>query len=308
MAQKAPSGEARRETLAQCPICNSAEQAFFLSCKDHTVSGEHFDIQECSNCRFRYTDPRPAEESIGDYYESEAYISHSNKTKGPIDALYKVARQYTVRKKHRTVRRSAENLPLTILDHGCGTGEFLAQCQKKGWQVHGLEPDEGARQQATELLGGNVDPPDTLNALPSESFSIITLWHVLEHVPRLQETVRELKRVLRPEGTLFIAVPNCSSNDAEHYGACWAAYDVPRHLYHFRPPNIRQLFEDHGMVVREVRPMLLDGIYVSMLSEKYQGKMPWKGVWTGLKSNMKADLEKETYSAQIYLIGHRGAT
>ncbi len=296
--------EGNRETLGECPICKGREQEHFLRCKDYTVSGEEFDIQECSSCGFRYTDPRPEEEHIGDYYESEDYISHSNTSKGPINTLYKLAREYTVRKKHRMVRDLAGQMPLRILDHGCGTGEFLAHCKKKGWETQGLEPDEGARDQASEQLGEQVDPPEKLSELPGESFSIITLWHVLEHVPRLQETTKELKRTLAPGGTLVIAVPNCSSFDAKHYGPYWAAYDVPRHLYHFRPENIQRLFEDHGMKLQEIRPMHLDAIYVSMLSEKYQNNIPWKGCWTGLRSNLKADLKKGTYSAQIYLIEH----
>lgn len=294
------------QPLGSCPICKSEQQELFLRCKDHTVSGEIFQIQECASCRFRYTDPRPREERLGDYYESEDYISHSNTSKGPINTLYKWARAYTVRKKHRTVRKLAGELPLRILDHGCGTGEFLGQCQKKGWECYGLEPDEGARAQASELLGGHVGPPEELKELPAGHFSVITLWHVLEHVPKLQETVRELKRLLHPRGTLLIAVPNCSSPDAQHYGPYWAAYDVPRHLYHFRPSDIRRVFQDHGMKVQEVRPMWLDAIYVSMLSEKYRGKMPWKGVWTGFRSNLKAKLKKEDFSAQSYLIEHEG--
>jgi 2-polyprenyl-3-methyl-5-hydroxy-6-metoxy-1,4-benzoquinol methylase len=296
-----------RENLGQCPICQSQERHPFLRCKDHTVSGETFDIKECGSCSFRYTEPRPPEERIGDYYESEDYISHSNTSKGPINTLYKLARNYTVRKKHRMVKKLAGEMPLRILDHGCGTGEFLAHCKKKGWETQGLEPDEGARAQASEQLGEQVGPPERLSELPDAFFSIITLWHVLEHVPRLQETVKDLKRTLAPGGTLVIAVPNCSSFDAEHYGPYWAAYDVPRHLYHFRPPDIRRLFEEHRMTLKEIRPMFLDGIYVSMLSEKYQGKMPWRGVWTGFRSNLKADLKEGTYSAQIYLIEHSGS-
>jgi 2-polyprenyl-3-methyl-5-hydroxy-6-metoxy-1,4-benzoquinol methylase len=141
--------------------------------------------------------------------------------------------------------------------------------------------------------------------LESDRFSIVTLWHVLEHVPHLQGTVEELKRVLAPQGKLLIAVPNCSSPDAQHYGAYWAAYDVPRHLYHFRPPDIRRIFEKNGMHVQEVRPMILDAIYVSMLSEKYKESSPLKGIWNGLRSNQKADRNTENYSAQLYLIEER---
>lgn len=296
--------DAPLEKLTECPICKGEEREHMITCKDYTVSGEMFHIQECSSCGFRYTDPRPKEEQIGAYYQSEDYISHSNTAKGPINSLYKLARNYTVRKKQQRVRRLAKELPKRILDHGCGTGEFLAHCKKKGWETQGLEPDKGAREQAAEQLGEEVYDPEKLSELPDQHYSIITLWHVLEHLPKLQETVIDLKRVLAPDGTLLIAVPNCSAFDAKHYGPDWAAYDVPRHLYHFRPDNIRHLFREQGMKVHEVRPMLLDGIYVSMLSEKYQGKTAWKGVWTGLRSNLKANLKDETYSAQIYLIGH----
>lgn len=293
------------ETLGRCPICNSERSTHFLTCRDHTVSGEQFEIRECADCSFRYTDPRPSEERIGEYYESEDYISHSNTSKGPINTLYKIARAYTVRKKERTVRKLLDGLPRTILDHGCGTGEFLAQCQKKGWSTHGLEPDEEARHQAEKLLGSKVDAPEKISELPAQSFSIITLWHVLEHLPRLQESVSELKRLLAPGGTLLIAVPNCSAYDASYYGAYWAAYDVPRHLYHFRPTDIRRVFKDHGMEVKEVRPMQLDAIYVSMMSEKHRGKMPWKGALIGLRSNMRATKENKAFSAQLYLIRHQ---
>lgn len=293
------------ETLGVCPICKSERSSHFHTCVDHTVSGESFDIRECEECGFRYTDPRPLEDRIGDYYEAEEYISHSNTKKGLINTLYHWARQYTVWKKERLVRQLASDLPKKILDHGCGTGEFLAQCRKKGWETQGLEPDDGAREQAAQLLGHPVHSPETLSEFPDDSLSIITLWHVLEHVPRLEETVGELKRTLSSGGTLVVAVPNCRAYDAAHYKENWAAYDLPRHLYHFRPPDIRRLFEDHGMEVVRVRPMLLDAIYVSMMSEKYMGNSPLKGVLHGVRSNLRANLQNEAYSAQTYIIRHR---
>lgn len=293
------------ETLGACPICKSEQREHFLRCKDYTVSGELFDIQECSNCAFRYTDPRPKEDQLGGYYESEDYISHSNKGKTPIHLIYKFVRQFTIRMKHQLVNRAAGEEPKKILDHGCGTGEFLAHCQKKGWECYGLEPDEGARQQAAQALGDRVAQPGTLWRLEDDAFTIVTLWHVLEHVPDLQGTVKELKRVLAPNGKLLIAVPNCSAPDAQHYEAYWAAYDVPRHLYHFRPPDIRRLFEEKEMKVTEVQPMRLDAIYASMLSEKYQGRSALKGIWNGIRSNWKADRSSENYSAQLYFIEHK---
>jgi hypothetical protein len=127
---------------------------------------------------------------------------------------------------------------------------------------------------------------------------------VLEHVPRLNERVEDLKRLLKKNGLIIIAVPNCASLDAKLYGSLWAAYDVPRHLYHFTPKDIESLFKKHGMRVSGIKPMVFDSYYVSMLSEKYKTGSPklFRSTWNGFRSNVKGAISGRSYSSQIYLI------
>lgn len=291
------------ETLPSCPICDNKSFVPFLVCKDHTVSKKDFNIVSCTACGFKFTNPRPLESDLGAYYQSADYISHSNTRKGLISKLYQRVRNYTLGKKLRLINK-LNNGPGTILDIGCGTGEFLNVCKRAGWITKGIEPDAGARNYGISQYGLDVADEDALKSLTNASCDIISMWHVLEHVPHLNARIEEVKRLLKDKGTIIIAVPNCSSKDAVKYGSFWAAYDVPRHLYHFTPKDMRTLIDKHGMKVTQVLPMRFDSYYVSMLSEKYStGKtrlLP--ALLTGLRSNMAASGTGETYSSQIYII------
>jgi 2-polyprenyl-3-methyl-5-hydroxy-6-metoxy-1,4-benzoquinol methylase len=273
-----------------------------MFCKDYTVSRETFSIVECCSCGFRFTNPRPEENKLGDYYKSEDYVSHSNTSKGLINNLYQRVRKHTIKGKLKLIGSYSKRG--SVLDVGCGTGEFLHTCKVDGWEVMGIEPSEDAREMAIKNYALDVRKEESILSLEKESFDIITLWHVLEHVPHLQERVGELMRLLKSDGTIFIAVPNCASSDAKHYGEYWSAYDVPRHLYHFRPEDIKHLFQDRGMRVERVLPMKFDSFYVSMLSEKYMSGStnPIKSFFNGLTSNLRAMSSGETYSSQIYVI------
>lgn len=190
-----------------------------------------------------------------------------------------------------------------LLDIGCGTGAFLNHTKSKGLDVLGVEPDDGARAFAIEKYGLSVYDESMLNNLEPASFGAITLWHVLEHVPNLEERLAQLKRLLHPNGRIFVAVPNPNSFDAKHYRAHWAAYDVPRHLWHFTPQSMRKLLEKNNLLLHDVLPMKLDAFYISLLSEKYKhGRTRYLfAFWNGLKSNLKAG--KQGWSSQIYVIG-----
>ncbi len=290
------------ETLSNCPICNSSQTNPFLVCKDHTVSRETFNIVQCNSCGFKFTNPRPEENKLGDYYKSEDYVSHSNTKKGFINSTYQMVRKYTLLKKLQLISKYFKTG--NILDIGCGTGEFLNTCKHAKWKTTGIEPSPDARKMAIENYGLDVkDEPEIKNLLP-ESFDIISMWHVLEHVPKLNERVEDLKRLLKPNGIIIIAVPNCNSLDAKIYQENWAAYDVPRHLYHFTPKDIESVFKKHDLKMFKVLPMVFDSFYVSMLSEKIKTGKPniLKAVWIGFRSNMAAIKTGKTYSSQIYLI------
>lgn len=290
------------ETLTNCPICNSSQFSNFLECIDHTVSHETFQIVECISCGFKFTNPRPDENKLGEYYKSEAYISHSNIKKGFINSAYQLVRKYTLLKKLQLI--SGYYKTGKILDIGCGTGEFLNVCKRAKWGTIGIEPDDDARKMAIENHGLDVREEIEIKRLESDSFDVISMWHVLEHVPRLNERIEELKRLIKSNGIIIIAVPNCASLDAEIYAEYWAAYDLPRHLYHFSPKDIESVFKNHGLQVFKILPMIFDSFYVSMLSEKYRtGKTNIvSAVWNGFKSNISALKTGKTYSSQIYLI------
>ncbi len=283
-----------------CPICLSGQKKLFLSCVDYTVSQKTFELQECAGCGFVFTSPRPQNSDLGAFYESDEYISHSNTKKGLISRLYQSVRNRTLKQKLQIINsRQAHG---SLLDIGCGTGEFLNVVQQNGWKVRGIEPGDKARQAAEENYKLDVRPEEALKQIATESMDVITMWHVLEHVPDLKGRLEELNSILKKDGLLIVAVPNRNSHDAAHYGKFWAAYDVPRHLWHFRPQDIRTLFGNHGFEVKEVLPMKFDSYYVSMLSEKYStGAIRYFGAFRrGWISNSKA--ANEAWSSQIYII------
>ncbi|MBJ2174133.1 class I SAM-dependent methyltransferase [Aureibaculum sp. A20] len=275
----------------------------YISCEDYTVSRETFSIFIDKESELLVTTPQPKEEELGKYYESESYISHSDTKKSVVDKLYHSVRNYTIKKKVKLINAFNAD-EKTILDIGAGTGDFLAACQIDGWKVTGVEPNEKAVEILNSKLGSfKVQIFSDIYELNSESYDVITMWHVLEHVPNLREYIAKLKLLLKPNGTLIVAVPNFKSFDANHYKEFWAAYDVPRHLWHFSRKSISDLFGQENMKVEKVLPMKFDSFYVSLLSEKYKtGKSNLlKAFWVGLKSNRKARSSKE-YSSLIYII------
>lgn len=264
------------------------------------MSNQKFDIQQCQQCGFRLTNPRPDENSIGAYYKSDQYVSHNDQGGGLINTAYRMVRNYTLRSKVNLINELTGK-PGRIVDVGCGTGAFLASCQKRGWSVTGMEPDPDARAVAQKKLEVEIKP--NLEALTgADPFDIISLWHVLEHIPNLNESIEQLQYLLAEEGTLVIAVPNSDSYDAQLFKERWAAYDVPRHLHHFTPSTIEPLFNKHGFKLVKQLPMVFDAFYIAMLSTRYQtGKTDYlKSVQVGLSSNVKAG-KTGNFSSLIYL-------
>jgi len=290
------------EKLSTCPVCNSDKFKSFLSCTDYTVSRETFNIVECESCGFKFTNPRPEPNDLGRYYKSEEYISHSNTKKGFINSAYQSVRKYTLLKKLQLISKYYKTGK--ILDVGCGTGEFLNTCKNAKWQTIGIEPDDDARGMGIKNYDIDVRPESEIKNLENESFDVITMWHVLEHVPDLNDRINDLKRLLKPKGIIIIAVPNCDSYDARKYKEHWAAYDVPRHLYHFIPSTIDKLLKKHDLKLFKIAPMIFDSFYVSMLSDKYKfGKTNIiRSTWNGFVSNLLAIKSGKKYSSQIYLI------
>ncbi|OKL40820.1 class I SAM-dependent methyltransferase [Pontibacter flavimaris] len=288
------------ERLEQCPICGKEAFKNFLVVNDNAVSKESFVIVECENCSFKFTNPRPDAQSISQYYESDDYISHSNTTNGIINRAYHVVRSITTKQKVELINKYAP-VKGSILDYGCGTGVFLSACKKDGWEIRGIEPNSKARKKATVQTGEII--AETLEDIEGEKYEVITLWHVLEHIHALNETMEQLLEHLQEDGTLIIAVPNADSHDAQEYKENWAAYDVPRHLYHFTQPTMKRFLKKHKMRLEEVLPMKFDAYYVSLLSEKQkQGKTKMlTSVMNGYRSNSYAEKNGNDYSSLIFI-------
>lgn len=288
----------------QCPVCKSESINDKFSAQDHTVSQESFRIFHCNNCSLRFTQHVPSQQEIGKYYASENYISHSDTQQGIVNRLYHIIRKKTLVSKQALIEKETGKAKGKILDVGCGTGAFLHTMKQAGWECTGLEPDETARNKASELYNIQPMPSEEIYALHEKSFDAITMWHVLEHVHDLHEYVAQLCNLLTPSGKLFIAVPNYTSYDAQHYGADWAAYDVPRHLYHFSPESMNELMKQHGLIIKKTKPMWFDSFYVSMLSEKYisgKGNI-FRAFFSGLISNLKTIRQINKCSSLIYII------
>lgn len=280
-------------TMTECPICKHTAFQSKITCRDFTVSQENFNIVQCKNCGFCFTNPVPDEDHIGKYYQSEDYVSHSNTNKGVINSLYQIIKKRTIHQKAKLITRQSGKKTGTLLDYGCGTGSFLAHMKSLGWNTIGLEPSPNARKVAQDEYGLNLQPIEQLWNLAPQSVDVISLWHVLEHVHRLNDTIAQITHVLKDDGLLVIAVPNVTAYEAYHYQKFWAAYDVPRHLYHFSIGTMERLMSNHNLVVYERKLMPFDAYYVSMLSEKYKnGGLGIGGLlrafFNGLFSNIHA--------------------
>lgn len=287
-----------------CPACGSSSWKRSGQSKDYSITGEWFELKECTDCHLLATHPQPSEQQLGRYYSSTNYISHSDTKAGLINKLYHSARSFMMKKKFDWVVNVSSRSTGQLLDVGAGTGHFAKYMQDHGWNVTALEPDSTARKVASEKLGLNVLPIEAMTTLQHESFDVITLWHVLEHVQDINGYLTHFKSLLKPNGVLIIAVPNHTSRDAKQYKGHWAALDVPRHLWHFSPSAILKLLNRNNFSLIKKMPMPLDAFYVSMLSEKYKGNNflgPACAVLSGFKTFLKGKRNVDNSSSIIYV-------
>lgn len=294
------------EKLKLCPSCGSEQLEKTISAIDYTYSQNEFNIERCSSCSLCFTNPRPTAETIGQYYDNPEYVSHTDTKAGLLFTLYRSVKSFTLSRKISFLNTLTKQK--TALDFGAGTGDFSIALQENGWNVFAYEPDLSARKRIKNK-SSYVELVESINEINTKSISIITLWHVLEHVHRLNETLAEFSRITNDKGTLIIAVPNYRSYDAKHYGTKWAAYDVPRHLYHFDVKSIEPLLQKHGFILKQIKPMWFDSFYVSLLSEKnsrqkgfLQNVIGWGSALTiGLVSNIRAISAKQKASSLTYV-------
>ncbi|MDR1503570.1 MAG: class I SAM-dependent methyltransferase [Prevotella sp.] len=287
-----------------CPVCGSIELVPYLSCKDYLRAQEIFDICQCKSCGFALTQDFPAENEIGPYYDAPEYISHSDTQRGIINTLYHLARKMALKSKSKIVSRYASKKTGMLLDIGSGTGYFLNKMKEEKWIVTGIEKSELARKYAKQKFDIDCQCSEYLYNVCEKTKDVITMWHVLEHMEHLNHVMGHLSAILKNDGTVIIALPNKSSLDAVHYKEYWAAYDVPRHLWHFSLPDFERLAEKHHFEVIDVKPMYFDAFYISMLSEKNKGT--FMATIVGLAKGgiffLRTLADKEKSSSLIYIL------
>jgi 2-polyprenyl-3-methyl-5-hydroxy-6-metoxy-1,4-benzoquinol methylase len=278
---------------------DSSNKKHFLTVTDYSVSKETFELYYDQELDMLITSPQPSSENLGRYYESNDYISHTDSKRSIFEKAYHFVKGIALKNKLHLINNCSSSKG-NLLDIGAGTGDFLLTAKQNGWNTIGVEPSEKAKGIA---IGKGIKFSNSTNELESNSFDVITMWHVLEHVPNLDLQIKELKRLIKPNGTIIIAVPNFKSYDAKYYGKFWAAFDVPIHFWHFSKTAIKLLFEKENVKLEKVLPMKFDSFYVSLLSEKYKnGKMNFvKAIWIGLLSNIKANRSSE-HSSHIYVL------
>jgi 2-polyprenyl-3-methyl-5-hydroxy-6-metoxy-1,4-benzoquinol methylase len=290
----------KNNLLSSCPICESSRLENFLNVKDNFLSKENFSISSCLNCGLKFTNPRPKDDNLSEYYQSEKYYSHSKKKNGFIPWLYQIIKRKNISTKYQQIVPKGQTG--RILDIGCGTGDFLLYCKEKSWIISGVEPDKGARKIAETLLEQEIYSANETDQWADSTFDIITMWHVLEHVSDLNQQFIELQRLIKEDGKLILALPNFKSYDALYYKENWAAWDVPRHLYHFNKQVISQIASNYGFKLLESLPMKWDSYYVSLLSEQSKGSVLsiLRASIIGFVSNRKASKSGE-FSSKIYI-------
>jgi len=292
-----------------CPLCGSPDIKKHMEVKDYFLSGENFALFQCSQCEFVFTQSHPGKEDISSYYKSEDYVSHSNTRKGVVNRLYHIARGYMLGRKGKLIQRLIHRKPGKILDIGSGTGFFLNHMKEHGWDVMGIEPSEEGRKFCWDQFALETGDEETFFSLSEDSFDVITLWHVLEHVQDLDEYMIKIRSILSKDGILLLALPNLNSLDALIYKGKWAALDVPRHLWHFSPSSFQKLATKNQFQLVKMKSMPLDAVYVSLLSEKYRNNPLGflAGGFIGLLSLALGLINVKKSSSIIYVLKKREA-
>ena len=237
---------------ASCNLCGSDRF------EPHLVRGDlnlylpgEFQLVRCNNCELIYQNPRPLAADLMTMYPQE-YDQYQDATKREHSRILQLDRLYGLRKRSKAVMRHIERGRL--LDVGCATGEFLNAIRDKGWEVVGVEPSPLASRWARENLDLDVKT-GTLEtvALPDESFDVVTMWNVIEHVPDPHAVLSKAYRLLRSNGLLVLTTPNFDSVDVKIFGRYWIGYELPRHFYVFSRRTLLEVVEKAGFRVLETK-------------------------------------------------------
>lgn len=293
------------EKLTHCLICGAQLTGnIYLSAQNRFATDQTFIIEKCNNCTFLFTNPRPDAREIHEHYESEEYISHTDRKSSPHEFLYHYTRKLMLKKKVNLLKQYSKGSNEYLLDYGCGTGSFLQAAQKAGYVSTGYEPDKGARNMATQKGVYVESTKNKIFELCNDRFDVVTLWHVLEHLHEFPKILDDFYRIIKSKGLLVVAIPMANSADALYFKKQWAALDLPRHLYHFTPETITASCTKAGFKLIKRKGMPFDSFYISLLSQNERNAKIISIINAfaiGCMSNFKAIMNKNPWSSEIYI-------
>ena len=223
---------------AACPACAERDTSIVQ------FADPPFRLARCSRCGLRWLLDPPVGEELADFYVSGFYGTAAPRG-GPLaTALHGLNNAIRL-------RELRDVAPGRLLDVGCGKGRFLAAARDAGWDVVGVEfaPDLAA---SARLQGVEVHAGDFLEVPLDGDFDVITMWHVLEHLPDPAKAIARAVELLRPGGRLVVSVPNIDSLQARVGGEDWLHVDLPRHLFHFNPRSLSTLVRRAGLHVLRI--------------------------------------------------------
>ena len=238
--------------LINCPVCDSNDSSLYIKLKDRfKTNNETFSLVQCK-CAFVYLSPRPNENTISKFYKNNDYSPHAETS-----LFYKIAQKISFRWKLKIISKYSINYNKPfILDYGSGKGEFADYLIKKSFDIDKYDPI--FTDKSTKMYSDS----NQIN----KQYNIITLWHSLEHVHRLNQTLDKIYQLLSDKGVLLIAVPNINASEKQYFRDKWVAYDAPRHLYHFSSETMLKFLNKHGLEMIELKPIYQDTFYNTYLS------------------------------------------
>jgi SAM-dependent methyltransferase len=239
-----------------CIVCEKDDTREILSGHDsrYGVSDEVFIVVRCNVCGLVYVNPRPAKDEIGRYYPPNYRTRETVQSSASVERR---TRKYAEKRSALLFRNPwyiELDAGMTVLDAGCGAGEFLARAKALGCDAHGVDIDEATSTFLRETMHLNVMQCDIDAGTPFQTdfFDIVVMRHSLEHAHNPLNALREVRRIMKPTGLLVIGVPNIESLVSKITREKWKDLDIPRHLFHFSPSTLQALSHKAGLSVERI--------------------------------------------------------
>ena len=248
--------------IKECPVCQGGEFKKLFEDFDRNlkVDFKKFTLVKCHNCGLGFINPQPEPEELSRYYPKEYHVAGNSDLfeYGPLSLILSKAKNLFFKIFHVKPNKNVSYPHFErgrFLDFGCGTGRLINKYKTSypNYEFFGIDIDQAACNKAKKFDNVNIFCGTLEQAKYVDNFfDVISTYHVLEHVPNPKKTLVELNRILKPEGTILISLPNFNSFERIMFGKHWRWMEIPRHLFHFNCRNLSILLQDTGFLVKKI--------------------------------------------------------